>query len=156
MVVLGVDPGLERTGYAFISVVARKWQLLDAGIVRTQSGQQFPERLKTIYDGLSSLIEVHQPNELAVENLFYSQNPRAAIEMGHVRGVVILTAVLHAIPVIEYAARVIKKAVVGHGNASKQQVQKMVKELLHLEQLPKPYDMADAIAIALCHILRTK
>lgn len=154
MIILGIDPGLATTGYGFIDCGSQFLKLIDAGVVRTFSKQSFPDRLKKIYGDIASLISQYKPGELAIESVFYARNARAAIEMGHARGVIVLAAVQQDMRVVEYAARVVKQAIVGHGAASKQQVQRMVKELLHLELLPRPFDMADAIAIGLCHALR--
>ena len=156
MIIVGVDPGLAATGYAFIEKSEKFWHLIDAGVVHTTSRQIFPERLGKIYQVVADLIQQYQPEALSVERLFHAYNAKSAIDTGHARGVILLAAVHYHVPVFEYAATEVKQSVVGNGAASKQQVQFMVQKLLNLDSPPKPYDKADAIAISLCHAFRRK
>jgi crossover junction endodeoxyribonuclease RuvC len=148
--ILGVDPGSQTTGYGIIEVVGSRSHYHDSGCIRTPSDQPLPTRLKTIFESLSRLIAIHQPDEMAVEQVFMHRNPDSALKLGQARGVAICAGVMANLPVSEYAARVIKQAVVGSGGASKEQVQHMVCALLNLKTR-LPADAADALAIALCH-----
>ena len=111
----------------------------------------FANRLKRIYDEICHVISEYKPDEFAIESLYYAENAKVAIKMGHARGVAILAAVNNQVPTSEYSPREIKQSVVGNGAASKQQVQAMVQRLLKLRELPQPYDASDALAVALCH-----
>ena len=125
--------------------------LLDYGVIRTDSKKSLPEKLKQIFEGLSQIIAQKHPDELAIEETFYSKNAKSALVMGQARGVAILAAACAKISVYEYSPKEVKCSVVGRGNASKLQVQYMVKNLLRLKDLPQPPDAADALAVALCH-----
>jgi len=154
IIVLGVDPGTLVTGYG---VVARKdshLRLLACGTIRNPSGQSMALRLRTIYAELTSVIEKYHPDEFAIESAFYGKNAQSALKLGHARGVSILAAVEHEIPTSEYSPREVKKAVVGTGNASKEQVQFMIKTLLGLSNGKMLLDTSDALAIAICHLHR--
>ena len=151
MVILGVDPGVTITGYALLNIADGSTSILDYGYIQTDRAAAFPFRLKKIYDGISQIIEQFQPHTLALEQVFYAQNIKTALKMGHVRAVTLLAAVNHQVSISEFSPREIKQAVTGNGAASKQQVQKMVVQLLNLTQLPSPYDVTDAMAVAICH-----
>ena len=155
MIILGVDPGVTITGYALLNVVDGSLSILDCGCIKTDRSMAFPLRLKKIYDGISYLIEQYRPQTLTLEEVFYAQNIQTALKMGHVRAVTLLAAVNHQISISEFSTREIKQAVTGNGAASKQQVQRMVVQLLNLPQVPSPYDVADAMAAAICHCNRT-
>lgn len=154
MRILGVDPGTLVTGFGLLEKNGNGYKVLDFGCVKLSSRENFPKRLKKIYDELSNVIKRHRPNEFAIEDLFYAENAKVALKMGHARGVAILAAVNHQIPTAEYSPREVKMAVVGNGGASKQQVQKMVQHLLKLQQPPEPIDASDALAVAICHFHR--
>ena len=151
-VILGVDPGLNITGYGLIRVGQEDPQLLEAGVVRGGSRKPLEQRLKAIYDGISEVIEQHQPHAVAVEELYsHYKMPRTAILMGHARGAICLAAAQHEIPVFHYAATQIKKILTGNGRAPKKQVQDAICREFGLATAPEPADVADALAIALCH-----
>ncbi len=153
-VVLGIDPGTLVTGYGIIAQNGSTRRHIASGTIPNPAGSPIAERLKTIYDGLVSIIATYRPTEVAIETAFYGKNARSALTLGQARGVSILAAVHHRLPLSEYAPREVKKAVVGNGNASKQQVQFMVKALLHLPGRAMALDTSDALAVALCHIER--
>jgi crossover junction endodeoxyribonuclease RuvC len=154
IIVLGVDPGTLVTGYG---VVARKdshMRLLACGTIRNSSGRSMALRLRTIHTELTAVIEKYHPDEFAIESAFYGKNAQSALKLGHARGVSILAAVEHELPASEYSPREVKKAVVGRGNASKEQVQFMIKTLLGLSNGKMLLDTSDALAIAICHLHR--
>jgi len=151
LIILGVDPGSIATGYGLIKSSEQKNVLLDCGVIRTDSKKTLPEKLKQIFEGLSQIIEKNNPDELAIEETFYSKNAKSALVMGQARGVAILAAACAKIPVWEYSPKEVKFSIVGRGSASKFQVQYMVKNLLGLKELPQSQDAADALAVALCH-----
>jgi crossover junction endodeoxyribonuclease RuvC len=126
--------------------------LVECGVITTPAGQPLPERLQTIYRGLADLATRHGPDTSAVEELFFSRNVRTALSVGHARGVALLALADAGLPVHEYKPLEIKQAVAGYGGANKQQVQEMVRMLLNLDQVPRPDDAADAVAVAVCHI----
>lgn len=153
-IILGIDPGTLVTGYAVLKWERNTLHLLGCGTVRNSAITSMPLRLKTIYSELCSVIETFHPDELAIESAFYGKNAQSALKLGHARGVAILAAVESEIPTTEYSPREVKKAVVGNGSASKEQVQYMVKSLLRLSSAKMLHDTSDAIAIAICHIHR--
>jgi crossover junction endodeoxyribonuclease RuvC len=154
VVVLGVDPGTAATGYG---VVARsgpgRVRLVECGVIRTSAGEPLVTRIREIHDEISALLARHEPHVMAVEEVFQGKNAQSALKLGHARGAILLAAALRDLPVAEYAPRQIKKAVVGHGNASKDQVGFMVRQQLRLKAAPTPSDAADGVAAALCHCL---
>ncbi len=152
MRVLGIDPGSVVTGFGVVESVSGGLQALAWGTVRTRSNQPLPVRLKRIYDGLSEALQTWQPETVVVERVFLAENPKAALTLGHARGVALLTVANAALPLVEYSALEIKQAVTGYGRADKTQVQHMVRALLHLERVPQPADAADALAAAICHV----
>lgn len=154
MIILGVDPGTLITGYGIIESKNGTLSLLACDAITNNGKTSMPLRLKRIYDALSETIDRYHPDELAIETAFYGKNAQSALKLGHARGVAILAAVAREIPTSEYSPREVKKAIVGKGNASKQQVQYMVKSLLHLQDVPKHYDVTDALAVAVCHLHR--
>jgi crossover junction endodeoxyribonuclease RuvC len=156
LIILGVDPGSMVTGYGLIKSNQRNNVLIDFGIIRTDSKKPLPEKLKQIFEGLSRIIEEKSPEELAIEETFYSKNAKSALVMGQARGVAILAGACAKISVWEYSPKEVKCSIVGQGNASKFQVQYMVKNLLGLKDLPQPHDAADALAVALCHAQKIK
>lgn len=152
MLVLGVDPGTAITGYGLVHEQDDRLSLVECGVVTTPSSQPLPERLQTIYRGLSDVIRRCQPEEGAVEELFFSRNVRTALSVGHARGVALLALADAGLPIYEYKPLEVKQAVAGYGGADKQQVQEMVRMLLNLDRVPQPDDAADAVAVAVCHI----
>jgi crossover junction endodeoxyribonuclease RuvC len=155
MVVLGIDPGTRRTGYAVIESSREVPYVLACGAVTPSPRIPFPERLLAIYRGLLEIVERFKPEEMAIESVFVKNNVSVALKMGHMRGVALLVAALHDITVGEYSPADIKQAVVGSGAASKDQVKFMVTALLRLAETP-PEDEADALAVALCHCHRRR
>lgn len=153
MRVLGIDPGLATTGYGIIRVDRNDaYHCLQYGIITTAAGLPDADRLQEIYTRITELIQQHPPDSCAVEKLFFQKNVKTALSVGQARGVVLLTLAQAALPVNEYTPNEVKQSVCGYGNAGKRQVQRMVQTLLHLEDLPKPDDAADALAVAICHI----
>jgi len=153
VVVLGIDPGVGRTGYGLVQQDANgDIQPVGYGVIETTIGAPLPARLRSLYEQLQQLYAQYQPDEIAVEELFFSRNVTTAIAVGEARGVILLFAALADLPLYHYKPAEVKQAVVGVGNASKRQVQEMVRMLLHLEELPRPDDAADALAVAICHM----
>lgn len=154
MKILGIDPGTAITGYGVIGYSGGNFKVYHYGAVRTDPGIGLPARLGLIYRGLTGLISQYRPDHLAVEELFFNKNVKTALAVGHARGVAVLAAVESEIPVFEYTPLQVKQAVVGHGRAAKEQVQFMVRALLGLKEKPSPDDVADALAVGICHALR--
>ncbi len=152
--ILGVDPGTAVTGYG---VVARdgdgRVRLVECGVVRTSAGEPLPRRIREIFQELSALIERHRPAAVSVEDVYHGKNARTALTLGHARGAILLAAELAGCPIAEYTAVEIKKAVVGTGRATKDQVAYMVQQQLRLRRAPSPADAADGVAAALCHCM---
>jgi crossover junction endodeoxyribonuclease RuvC len=152
MLVLGIDPGTARTGFGFVNEDNRgQLALVEYGVINTPADQEPAERLHLLYQELVRLIEVHQPLEAAVERLFFQKNVSTAMSVGQARGVILLALQQAGLPIGEYSPQDIKLAVTGYGAADKVQMQRMVKTLLVMPDLPQPDDAADALAIAICH-----
>jgi len=149
--IFGIDPGSARTGYGCVATDGSRHQIVACGAITALPHATFPERLLQIHDRLASLLVECRPDCVAIENLFFAANVKSALKLGHTRGVAMLAAVEARLPVVEYTATEIKRAVVGYGRAEKPQVQAMVKLLLGLTEPPTPHDAADALAVALCH-----
>ncbi len=157
MLVLGIDPGFAITGWGIVEKKGhQQWKAIAFGAVKTKAGVPFPERLSEIFTQLRTVIERYSPEVVAVEQLFYAKNKKNTILISHARGAILLAASLSGIPVSEYSALQVKRAVVGYGRAEKIQIQKMVKSFLKLKEVPKPDDVADALAVAICHINSAK
>jgi crossover junction endodeoxyribonuclease RuvC len=153
MRVLGIDCGTECTGYGVVDLDSRdKLGCVSFGGIRLSPREPLPDRLSTVFDRLSSLIQEFQPDRVAIEEVFYSVNAKSALKLGQVRGVAMLAASSRKLQIGEYAPLTIKSSVVGYGRAEKQQVQMMVARLLCLEEIPEPADAADALAIAICDL----
>jgi crossover junction endodeoxyribonuclease RuvC len=151
MRVLGIDPGSETLGWGVVEGTGLKYSGVAFGTVRSNVRHAFSKRLMKAYAGVGEVIDEYSPEVLAVESAFYSVNASTAIKLGQVRGVILLLGEQRGIEIAEYEPRLIKKTVVGYGNAEKHQVQEMVRVLLRLKQAPTPHDAADALAIAICH-----
>ncbi len=150
--ILGIDPGLNVTGYGVLQAEAGRLQLCEAGVVRGGSRGNLTQRLVAIHRGVSDVIAGLKPHVVAIEELYsHYARPRTAILMGHARGVICLAAAEAEIPVVHYAATQIKRILTGSGRASKAQVQRAIQHELSLAEVPEPPDVADALAIALCH-----
>lgn len=154
MRILGIDPGLATTGYAVLEKEKHILSAVDAGVISTSKDTPNIERLKTIYEDCISLIKNYKPDCCAIEELFFAKNARTAFLVGQARGVVLLACAQNKLPVSEYTPLQVKQSITGYGNATKKQVQYMVCALLKLKSAPKPDDVADAIAIAICHANR--
>ncbi|MGD9569298.1 MAG: crossover junction endodeoxyribonuclease RuvC [Sedimentibacter sp.] len=151
MIIFGIDPGLAISGYGVLRYTGNKFEVLDYGAVTTESCQEFPKRLKIIYDSYIHLFDLYKPDAVAIEELFYNKNVKTAIAIAEARGVHLLAAENKSIPLYEYTPLQIKQGIVGYGRAEKRQIQEMVKIILHLESVPKPDDVADGLAAAICH-----
>ena len=147
--IIGIDPGSRATGYGVIDQQGQALTFVTCGVIRTSEKQLFPERLQEIYNGICEVIAVYKPQLAGVEDIFTAINPRSALKLGHARGVLILAVRQHGLLLEEYSPRVVKQAVAGYGQASKEQVQQMVRILLRLAAEPS-HDAADALAVAIC------
>lgn len=157
MRILGVDPGLNTTGYGVLEILGRKPKLVEAGVVRSKPSGTMPERIREIYDGISEVLASLKPEVLALEKLYsHYDRPTTAILMGHARGVICLAAAEAGIEVVDYAATQVKKTLTGNGRAPKDQMQLAIQRELNLNTLPEPPDVADALAIAFCHFCSAK
>ncbi len=153
LVVLGIDPGTASTGYGVVARTAQgDFRLLACGVVRTEPGQAMHLRLLEIFRDLEAIIEEFQPHVMAVEELFFGRNVTTAISVGQARGAALLAAAVHGLTVAEYTPAAIKQALTGYGKADKAQMQQMVQHILELDQIPRPDDAADGVAVALCHL----
>ena len=152
--ILGIDPGTAVTGYG---VVARRddgtVSLLECGVIRTTPKDPLPQRIRSIFEGIQEIIRKYSPSAVSVEDVFQGKNVRSALTLGHARGAILLAAALQDLAIAEYSPREIKKAVVGTGGATKDQVGYMVQRQLRLKTPPTPADAADGVAAALCHCL---
>jgi crossover junction endodeoxyribonuclease RuvC len=150
--IFGIDPGSVRTGFGCVERVGSRHALVVCGSLSGPPRATFPDRLKVIHAGLAALLAEHRPDCVAIEDIFHSTNARSALKLGQARGVALLAASEAGVPVAEYAPAAVKRAIVGYGRAEKQQIQHMVKLLLGLDETPSPHDVADALAVALCHL----
>jgi crossover junction endodeoxyribonuclease RuvC len=153
MAVIGIDPGTALTGYGIIEELPdQSLQVIDFGVIRTDSTDRPEIRLRKIFSQLNEILTLYKPETGAVEKLYFQRNTRTAMSVGQARGVAILSLAEAGLSISEYDPVEIKQAVVGYGKASKNQIQQMVKILLNLQEIPKPDDAADALAVAICHI----
>lgn len=150
-VILGIDPGTVVTGFGVIKQEENKLALLDYGVIRPPAKLTLHQRYVIIFQGINSLLDKHNPSSVSVETQFVKKNVQIAMKLGMARGIIILACVLRGIPISEYTPRKAKQAVVGTGAATKEQVQKMIKILLNLKDVPEPEDASDALALAICH-----
>lgn len=152
MRILGIDPGLGVTGYGIIEEILGNFKLIEAGVIRTSNKERLEVRINKIYNAIKGIIEEFQPKVLVLEKLYsHYRHPTTAILMGHVRGAVCLAANQSGISLIGYSNTRMNKAVIGRGNASKFQIQRMVQDLLNLKSIPTPPDVSDALALAIAH-----
>lgn len=156
MTVLGVDPGFDRAGFGIVEDISDKQKLIDSGCLVTRRTAQESVRLLDLYQQITKLLEKHSIDTIALESLFFTTNAKTVIGVGQARGVILLSAAQKNIPVVTYAPLQVKLAISGYGKAEKSQIQQMVKSILHLKDIPKPDDAADAIAIALTHCFSYK
>ncbi len=150
--VLGIDPGLAITGYGMLKMENDQCTVLKYGCIRTPAGQEQPQRLLAVFEGVCALIDQYLPGVMAVEQLFFCKNVRTATQVGEARGAILTAAALRNIQIAEYTPLQIKQAVAGYGKADKKQVQQMVSLILKLGEPPQPDDAADALAVALCYL----
>jgi crossover junction endodeoxyribonuclease RuvC len=156
--VIGIDPGLNVTGYGIVVCGADKVKLLEAGVIRVprNHGESLPQRLESLFVELRRVIEEFNPQAMCLEEVYsHADYPRTAILMGHARGVICLAARLAGIPVLSFSAKRVKQSVTGNGNASKLQVQRAVQNYFSLHRVPYPPDVADALAVAMCYANRS-
>ena len=149
---MGIDPGSSCTGYGIIEEINSALKVVHWGSVKSKPRQPFPQRLKFIYDELVMVIHEFNPDEVAIEDMFFATNVKSALKLGQTRGIAVLSAVNEGKPVAEYSPLEVKQSVVGYGHAEKVQVQDMVTSLLRLKEKPEPLDASDALAVAICHI----
>lgn len=150
MIILGIDPGTATTGYGIIKNGDQEPSCLDFGVIRTSSDSEPARRLQKINSEVEEIIEEYQPEVLAIESVYFFKNAKSALPVGQAKGVIMLTAVKEGLDIYEFTPLQIKMAMTGYGKAKKKQVQKMVKQHLNLEEIPKPNDAADALGAALC------
>ncbi|NTW83934.1 MAG: crossover junction endodeoxyribonuclease RuvC [Chlorobiaceae bacterium] len=155
MVVLGVDPGSLNTGYGVISCDSGAFSMLSCGVIRLHSFRSHAERIGRIYGELEKVIDIFKPERAALETVFLCRNPQSALKLGQVRGAVIALAMNKGLGLHEYAPKEVKLAVTGKGAARKEQVSFMVSRMLGLHEEPRPYDISDALGLALCDLLRS-
>jgi crossover junction endodeoxyribonuclease RuvC len=151
MRIIGIDPGIAIVGFGIVDKRGNQLQAVQYGSIQTEAGLPVPLRLRQVFEAVQSLLETYQPDEMAVEKLFFNKNVTTAFTVGQARGVILLAAELANIPVHEYTPLQVKQAVTGYGAAEKKQIQEMTRLLLRLKQVPKPDDVADALGIAITH-----
>lgn len=149
--IMGIDPGIAIVGFGFIDKLGSKLTPVQYGCITTEAHTDPGLRLKQVYDSAVQLLETYKPDAVAIEQLFFNRNVTTAFTVGQARGVLILAAVQRGVPVAEYTPMQVKQAIVGYGKAEKKQVQEMVRMFLKLPSIPKPDDVADALAVAVCH-----
>jgi len=149
-IILGIDPGIADTGYGFIRVQGARLECLAYGSIKTSAALSLPERLKLLHSELSVLVKKFRPQVAGIEQLFFNKNVRTALIVGQARGVALLAVSQQGVPLMDFTPAQVKQAVSAYGQASKLQIQKMVKLILKLEELPRPDDAADALAVAIC------
>ncbi len=149
--ILGIDPGFATIGFGLIAADRQQVQMLRYGTITTPAGMAFPQRLGQIYEDMTELLGILQPEAVSVEELFFNTNITTGIQVAHGRGVILLACQRYGAPIFEYTPLQVKQAVAGYGRAEKRQVMDMTRRLLHLSELPRPDDAADGLALALCH-----
>jgi|GEM_PF-173379 len=150
-ITLGFDPGLAATGYGVVEALPEGWRVISGGIIETTKGVPRAQRLREIYEEACALISTYHPSGVAIEEVFLARNARTAMLTAEARGALLMATV--GVPVRGYTPLQVKKRITGYGKASKGQVQAMVKQLLHLNEIPQPDDVADGLALALCYLL---
>ncbi|WP_160034371.1 crossover junction endodeoxyribonuclease RuvC [Paenibacillus sp. An7] len=148
---LGIDPGIAIVGFGFIDKTGSKLTPVQYGCIQTEAHTPDEERLLHVYEAMLQLIDKYKPDAVALEKLFFNRNVTTAMSVSQARGVLILAAIQRGLPIAEYTPMQVKQAIVGYGKAEKRQVQEMVKMYLKLQAIPKPDDVADALAVAICH-----
>jgi crossover junction endodeoxyribonuclease RuvC len=155
-IILGMDPGTNLMGYGVIHVKDNGLQLMQYGVIHLKKYTTHELKLKKIFERVLSIIDEYHPDEVAVEAPFYGKNVQSMLKLGRAQGVAMAAALYRNIPIQEYAPKKVKQSVTGNGNASKEQVARMLQHLLRFKDLPKMYDATDALAVALCHIYQDK
>lgn len=150
MRIIGIDPGYAIVGFGVVEYDGHKFVPVEYGAITTEANTPFPLRLKSIYDDMEFILDKYKPERFAIEKLFFTSNQKTGIDVAQARGILVLSAVSRGIPIFEYTPLQVKQAVVGYGRAEKSQVMDMTKRILNLQQVPKPDDAADALAIAIC------
>lgn len=156
MRVIGIDPGTAMTGWGIVEGEDQGLNLVACGVVTTPAGTPLPQRLQSIYRELTSIVQQYRPDSSAIEELFFSKNAKTALAVGHGRGAAMLALANADLSIVEYKPLEVKQALTGHGSADKRQIQQMVKLLLALDEIPRPDDAADALAVAICHLHSAK
>ena len=151
MRILGIDPGIAIVGYGVVDKEGNRYKTVAYDAVTTKAHTPLEERLKIVYEGVNEIIQLYKPDVMSIEELFFNNNAKTALTVGQARGVIILAAVQNNLPIYEYTPLQVKQALTGYGRACKSQIQQMMKSMLGLECIPKPDDVADALAIAVCH-----
>ena len=151
MRILGIDPGIAIVGYGVVDKEGNRYKTVAYDAVTTKAHTPLEDRLEKVYNGVCGIIKEYKPDAMSIEELFFNNNAKTALTVGQARGVIILAAVQNHIPVYEYTPLQVKQALTGYGRASKTQIQQMMKSMLGLTEVPKPDDVADALAIAVCH-----
>ncbi len=151
MRILGIDPGYAIVGYGVLEFYNTRFKVINYGAITTESDTPFDKRLAEIYDDMCRVLDMFKPDCMIIEKLYFNTNITTGIDVAQARGVTMLAAVQRGVPIYEYTPLQVKVAVTGYGRAEKQQMQEMTKNILHLKEVPKPDDTADALAIAICH-----
>lgn len=149
--ILGIDPGFATIGFGLVAAERGSVQMLRYGAITTPAGMEFPKRLRLIYQDTTELLRMLTPDAVAMEELFFNTNITTGIQVAHGRGILLLACEEYGVPIFEYTPSQVKQAVVGYGKAEKRQVMDMTRRLLHLQEIPRPDDAADGLALALCH-----
>lgn len=151
MVIFGIDPGFATIGYGVIDYTGNRFRVIEYGVMTTPAHTPFSERLESIFDQVTLLLDKHRPDAISMEELFFNTNITTGIQVAHARGVLVLGAKKKNIPIYEYTPLQVKQAITGYGRAEKRQVMEMTKMFLNLDKIPRPDDAADALALAICH-----
>ena len=151
MLILGIDPGFAIVGFGLVEAAGGRARLVQCGAITTPAGESLPARLLQISNDMDQLLEQFRPEAMAIEELFFNNNITTGIGVAQARGVLLLAAERHGVPIYEYTPSQVKQAVVGYGKAEKRQVMLMTQRLLKMKEIPRPDDAADALALALCH-----
>ncbi len=151
MKIIGIDPGLVCTGFGVIDSSGNNLKVIDFGIIKADPKDSLSQRLKTIYDDVKEIVEMYKPSVMSIEEVFYGKNVKSALLLGHARAVPMVVSANYNMPLYEFSSRKIKQSITGNGNATKEQVQFMVKNILLMDSLPQPLDASDALAIAICY-----
>ncbi len=151
MRIIGIDPGYAIVGFGVLDFDGRSFSVVNFGAITTPAGMDFDKRLAMIYNDMNEILELYKPDALAIEKLYFNTNHTTAIDVAQARGVILLSAAQRFIPINEYTPLQVKSSIAGYGRAEKHQVQEMTRSILHLKEVPKPDDTADALAIAIAH-----